>query len=122
MNDASPHGGEVVAEVEAEVSAEFDNAREPIGVVLEIAGSGSAIALDLPRLQECAADADPSIALAGQVGSQVKIWVGRGWLLASVRTQRQDPRNPDGIMAQIDFLGEGDEERLTDASTAFGAG
>ena len=28
----------------------FDNAREPIGIVLEIAGSGSAIALDLQRL------------------------------------------------------------------------
>ncbi|WP_391563344.1 ATP-binding protein [Novosphingobium sp.] len=100
----------------------FDNAREPIGIVLEIAGSGSVIALDLQRLQECGSDADPSIALAGQVGSQVKIRVGKGWLLASVRTQRQDSKTPGGIMAQIDFLGEGDEERLTGRIHSFRRG
>jgi len=100
----------------------FDNSREPIGVVLEIAGSGSAIALDLQRLQECATDLDPSVALAGQVGSQIKIRVGKGWLLASVRTQRQDGRTPGGIMAQIDFLGEGDEERLTGRIHSFRRG
>ncbi len=101
---------------------QFDNAREPIGVVLEIAGSGSAIALDLQRLQECSGDGDQSIALAGQVGSQVKIRVGRGWLLASVRTQRQDSKIPGGIMANIDFLGEGDEERLTGRIHSFRRG
>lgn len=99
-----------------------DNAREPIGVVLEIAGSGSAIALDLQRLHECAEDSDPSVALAGQVGSQIKIRVGRSWLLASVRTQRQDSKTPGGIMAQIDFLGEGDEERLTGRIHSFRRG
>ena len=103
-------------------SQDFDNAREPIGIVLEIAGSGSAIALDLQRLQECGADDDPSVALAGQVGSQIKIRVGKGWLLASVRTQRQDAKTPGGIMAQIDFLGEGDEERLTGRIHSFRRG
>ena len=49
----------------------INNALEPIGIVLEIAGSGSAIALDLQRLQECADDFDPSVALAGQVGQHV---------------------------------------------------
>ena len=109
------------AQVAASV-ADPGNAREPIGIVLEIAGSGSAIALDLQRLQECGSDLDPSIALAGQVGSQVKIRVGRGWLLASVRTQRQDSKTPGGIMAQIDFLGEGDEERLTGRIYSFRRG
>ncbi len=103
-------------------SQEFDNAREPIGIVLEIAGSGSAIALDLQRLQECSGDHDPSVALAGQVGSQVKIRVGKGWLLASVRTQKQDSKTPGGIMAAIDFLGEGDEERLTGRIHSFRRG
>jgi DNA helicase HerA-like ATPase len=60
--------------------------------------------------------------LAGQVGSQVKIRVGKGWLLASVRTQRQDAKTPGGIMAQIDFLGEGDEERLTGRIHSFRRG
>ena len=101
---------------------EFDNAREPIGIVLEIAGSGSAIALDLQRLQECSGDSDPSVALAGQVGSQIKIRVGKGWLLASVRTQRQDSKTPGGIMANIDFMGEGDEERLTGRIHSFRRG
>ena len=99
-----------------------DNAFEPIGEVVEIAGSGSSIALDLRRLQQCAGDPDPSIALAGQVGSQVKIRVGNRWLLASVRTQRRDDAVPGGIMASIDFLGEGDEERLTGRIHSFRRG
>src|SRR5688500_7725963 len=94
-------------------NSSFDNAMQPIGVVLEIAGSGSQIALDLQRLNECMDDADPSIALAGQVGSQVKIKTPEGWLLASVRNQRQDRRADGGILANIDFMGEGKEEKLT---------
>ncbi|MFN3515655.1 MAG: ATP-binding protein [Novosphingobium sp.] len=130
MNDMSGNGfggarPAHVSEIPAAAPApgqQFDNAREPIGIVLEIAGSGSAIALDLQRLQECAEDRDPSVALAGQVGSQIKIRVGKGWLLASVRTQRQDAKTPGGIMAQIDFLGEGDEERLTGRIHSFRRG
>lgn len=101
---------------------DFDNAREPIGIVLEIAGAGSQIAIDLQRLTECAADADPSIGLAGQVGSQVKIRVANGWLLASVRSQKQDSKTPGGILAAIDFLGEGEEERLTGRIHSFRRG
>ena len=98
-----------------------DNATQPIGVVLEIAGSGSQIALDLERLNECMADDDPSVALAGQVGSQIKIRVGDSWLLASVRNQRQDRRG-NGIIANIDFLGEGQEEKLTGRIHSFRRG
>ncbi|WP_408609049.1 ATP-binding protein [Allopontixanthobacter sediminis] len=99
-----------------------DNAVRPIGVVLEIAGSGSQIALDLDRLNECMADDDPSIGLAGQVGSQIKIRVGNSWLLASVRNQRQDRRAGGGIIANIDFLGEGQEEKLTGKIHSFRRG
>ncbi|MEB3415892.1 DUF87 domain-containing protein [Alteriqipengyuania sp. WL0013] len=94
----------------------------PIGVVLEIAGSGSQIALDPKRLNECAKDGDPSIALAGQVGSQVKIRAADGWLLANVRDQRQDRRQGGGIIAGIDFLGEGQEEKLTGRIHGFRRG
>ena len=97
------------------------NADKPIGVVLEIAGSGSQIAIDLERLNECGEDADPSIAMAGQVGSQIKIRVGNSWLLASVRNQRQD-RKAGSILANIDFLGEGTEEKLTGKLHAFRRG
>ncbi|MDF8332720.1 ATP-binding protein [Novosphingobium cyanobacteriorum] len=100
------------------------NARQPLGVVIDVAGSGSTIALDLKRLEECMADADPSISLSGQVGSQIKIRVGNAWLLASVRTQRQAAKS-DGagsIIAQVDFLGEGEEERLTGKIYGFRRG
>ncbi len=98
-----------------------ENGAQPIGVVLEIAGSGSMIAIDLQRLRDCAEDGDPSIAMAGQVGSQVKIRVGDSWLLASVRNQRQD-RKGDSILANIDFLGEGIEEKLTGRLHGFRRG
>jgi DNA helicase HerA-like ATPase len=132
MNDMSMHGFDraspanlqdldpaIVGERPLIVSG---NGAEPIGVILDISGSSSAIALDLQRLQECAEDIDPSVALAGQVGSQIKIRVGRGWLLASVRTQRQDTNSAGGILANIDFLGEGEEEKLTGRIHGFRRG
>ncbi|MEP0393077.1 MAG: DUF87 domain-containing protein [Erythrobacter sp.] len=99
-----------------------DNGRLPIGVVLEISGAGSQIALDLQRLNECMEDDDRSIALAGQVGSQIKIRVGDAWLLANVRDQRKDRRAENGIIAHIDFLGEGAEEKLTGRIHGFKRG
>lgn len=84
-----------------------------IGYVMEIAGSGSHITLDARRLHELTDHEDPSIAMAGQVGSQVKIRVGGTWLLASVRTQKLHPEEEGVIIAAVDFLGEGDEEKLT---------
>ncbi len=98
-----------------------DNAMQPIGVVLEIAGSGSMIAIDLQRLTECSQDSDPAVAMAGQVGSQIKIRVGSSWLLASVRNQKQD-RKAGTILANIDFLGEGIEEKLTGRLHGFRRG
>jgi len=95
--------------------SQSDNAGQPIGVVIEIGGAGSVVALDLQRLNECATDSDPSVALAGQVGSQIKIRTNQGWLLGSVRNQKHDRRAGDGggIVAHVDFLGEGQEEKLT---------
>jgi len=113
-------GAEEVAAPQAAGSQ--NNARLPIGIVLEISGSGSQIALDIQRLNDCMKDPDPSIALAGQVGSQIKIRVGDAWLLASVRDQRKDRRNDAGIIAHIDFLGEGSEEKLTGRIHGFKRG
>ena len=116
---SKPADGAEVASGKPDVA---ENASQPIGVVLEIAGSGSQIALDLERLNECMADSDPSIALAGQVGSQIKIKVGNSWLLASVRNQRQDRRSNGNIIANIDFLGEGAQEKLTGRIHSFRRG
>jgi DNA helicase HerA-like ATPase len=82
-------------------------AQEPIGMVIEIAGAGSRIVLDVARLTECALDADHSVALSGQVGSQVKVRAGDTWLVASVRSQKQEGGSAHAIVAVVDFLGEG---------------
>ncbi len=103
-------------------AARSDNAIQPVGLVVEVAGSGSQIALDMQRLNECMADEDPSVALAGQVGSQIKIRAGNAWLLASVRNQRQDRRTGGGIIADVDFLGEGMEESGTGRIYGFRRG
>ena len=84
-----------------------------IGFVMEIAGSGSQVTLDSGILNELMSHSDPSIAMAGQVGSQIKIRVGNTWLLASIRTQKLHEREQGVILAAVDFLGEGDEEKLT---------
>ena len=84
-----------------------------IGFVMEIAGSGSRVTLDAGILASLMSHSDPSIAMSGQVGSQIKIRVGNTWLLASIRTQKLHEQDHGVIMAQVDFLGEGDEEKLT---------
>ncbi|HVF37207.1 MAG TPA: DUF87 domain-containing protein [Sphingomicrobium sp.] len=90
---------------EAQSSSAGNSSVPPIGRVLEIAGSGSQIWMDFGRLQMLLTHSDPSVAMAGQVGSQVKMLVGSTWLIANVRTLRT---GDDGkVLGQIDFLGEG---------------
>ena len=125
MTDMGSHNfaqGSSAADQHNAAPIEEGNARLPIGIVLEISGAGSQIALDLQRLNECMEDTDPSIKLAGQVGSQIKIRVGSSWLLANVRDQRKDRRAENGIVAHIDFLGEGSEEKLTGRIHGFKRG
>jgi len=84
-----------------------------IGEVIEIAGSGSRIVMDSAILAALKDNPDATVKMAGQVGSQVKIRVGVTWLLANIRTQKLHEGQSGLIIAEIDFLGEGDEERLT---------
>ena len=102
--------------------AEATDTLHPIGFVMDIAGSSSQITLDASILTKLMSHGDPSIAMAGQVGSQIKIRIGHNWLLASIRTQRMHDRDHGVIMAQVDFLGEGDEERLTGKISNFRRG
>ena len=81
-------------------------AAPPIGQVIEIAGSGSRVIMDGARLVEMQGHPDPSIAMSGQVGSQVKMKVGASWLIANVRTLRAGDE-PGTVIANVDFLGEG---------------
>jgi Helicase HerA, central domain len=77
----------------------------PMGSVVEIAGSGSQIRMDTAMLVALQGHADPSIAMSGQVGSQVKMVVGNNWLIANVRTMREGAEGD--VIAHVDFLGEG---------------
>jgi hypothetical protein len=84
-----------------------------IGAVLDISGSASRIRLDPVAIASLADSTDPSLTFAGQVGSQIKVRVGSSWLIANVRTLSKASASSAEVTAQIDFLGEGDEERLT---------
>ena len=70
-------------------------ALSPVGQVTEIAGSGSQIRMDAAVLNALQAHPDMSVAMSGQVGSQVKMIVGNNWLIANVRTMsgRRGRRN-----------------------------
>jgi uncharacterized protein len=113
MSSPAGAGSSVSAPPPAPRPAAPSNTLHLIGTVIEIAGSGSQVSLDAATLNELLDNRDPSIAMAGQVGSQIKIRVGKTWLLASIRTQRLHSRDAGIIVAAVDFLGEGDEERLT---------
>ena len=77
-----------------------------IGQVVDIAGSGSQVRMNVAQLHELAGHSDPSVSMAGQVGSQVKMKVASSWLIANVRTLRSE----DGaVVGNIDFLGEGQQ-------------
>ena len=85
-----------------------------IGMVTEIAGSSSQVMLDPAALEDVAANPDPVVASAGSVGSQIKMRVGGTWLIANIRSLKlAEGQDGNKIAAQVDFLGEGDEERLT---------
>ncbi len=87
-------------------SSSSRNAVPAIGQVVEIAGSGSRVVMDAARLTELMDHADPSVAMSGQVGSQVKMKVGASWLIANVRTLRTGDEGGT-VIANVDFLGEG---------------
>jgi hypothetical protein len=95
-------------ETPASKAASPAQALNPVGEVVEIAGSGSQIRMDAATLTGLQAHSDPSVAMSGQVGSQVKMVVGNNWLIANVRTMKAG--NPGEIVAHVDFLGEGTKE------------
>jgi DNA helicase HerA-like ATPase len=83
-----------------------------IGVVSGISGGSATIMLDIAAMDSLAGHADPSVAMAGQVGSQVKMRMGQAWLVATVRTLALAAKGSH-VIADIDFIGEGDQEQLT---------
>ncbi len=92
-----------------------------IGAVSAIGGASSEVVFDTAALESLATSADPSVAGAGTVGSQIKLRAGSSWLIANVRALRLDERS-GSVVAQVDFLGEGDEEKLTGKLYSFRRG
>ncbi len=84
-----------------------------LGVVSSISGSGARVMLDIGAMERLSGHGDPIFAMAGTVGSQIKLAVGTAWIVATIRTLALDPRAGRHLVAEIDFLGEGDQERLT---------
>jgi DNA helicase HerA-like ATPase len=81
-----------------------------IGKVVDIRGGGGRIELEASRVADVARDPDPSIALSGQVGGHVKLEAGNRWLLANVRSLTLRDGEAGMVSADIDFLGEGEED------------
>lgn len=94
----------------------------PIGRVTEISGGGARVQMEGKRLREIGIDPDPSVALSGQVGSQIKLEASNKWLLANVRALRVNEGDGDLVTAEIDFLGEGDEDERNGKLTNFKRG
>jgi DNA helicase HerA-like ATPase len=94
----------------------------PIGRVLEIGGGSARLELDLARLGEIAKDPDPSVALSGQVGGHVKLEIGPRWVLASVRALKLNGGEGGGVVAEVDFLGEGEEHEASGKLVDFRRG
>ena len=96
-SDENPMAGSSISPVGDEMPA--------IGMVQEIAGSGSCVTMDAAMLLKLSASPDLSVSMAGQVGSQIKVQVAGSWLIANVRTMRAG--GPNEVIANVDFLGEG---------------
>ena len=118
---AEPAPTPEVREPVAPIAPAVQFRHEMIGSVVEIAGGGARIVMDGKRLRELIGDPDPSVALSGQVGSQVKLEAGRKWLLANVRDLKMVD-GTDQMTAGIDFLGEGDEDDKTGKLVNFKRG
>ena len=85
----------------------------PIGRVVQVGGGSGRVELEIGRLAEVSRDPDPSVALSGQVGGNVKLEAGSRWLLANVRSLRLHDGEGGLVVAEIDFLGEGEEQEQT---------
>ena len=81
-----------------------------IGFVFQISGSSSQVLIDIESINALSQHRDPCIAMTGQVGSQIKMRLGQMWIIANIRSMVLDRRDPSRVVADVDFLGEGNEE------------
>jgi hypothetical protein len=84
-----------------------------IGRVESISFKGAVVRFEGAVIDALRRNPDAVLALSGAIGGQVKIKVGRQWLLGNVGEIEADDGTQAGlrntVRAQVDFLGEGDE-------------
>lgn len=97
-------------------------AQEPIGALFQISGASSQVLIDRQAMNLLADDDDPCIAMVGQVGSQIKMKLGSIWVIANVRAMTIDRRDPNQVVADVDFLGEGHQDFTSGRITGFRRG
>lgn len=93
-----------------------------VGLVSAISRGAAQVLLNIAALETMSAQSDAGIAMTGQVGSQIKMRVGQRWLIATVRTLALDGRTEGHVQADVDFLGEGDQEPQTGRIVRFRRG
>jgi hypothetical protein len=95
--------------------------RRTIGAVSAIGGSVEfPVVFDMAALETIATSADPARSRGRTVGSRSSCGLGSSWLIANVRDQRLETAAK--VIAQVDFLGEGEEEKLTGKLYSFRRG
>ena len=84
-----------------------------IGRVENISFKGAAVRFDSKIVEGLRRNTDAVLALSGGIGGQVKVKVGRFWLFGNVAEIVADGGKRgapvDTVLAQVDFLGEGEE-------------
>lgn len=83
-----------------------------IGVIGNVTGSCATCRISAAALKQLQSSPEKVFRMAGLVGSQVKIPVDDVWLIADIReVKRYVDEKGEWIVAEIDFLGEGDKEK-----------
>jgi hypothetical protein len=93
-----------------------------LGEVIAVSGSSARLLLDAALLTPFLDSSDQALAMAGQVGSQVKLRVGSALLLGTIRDQEIKDGVNGKVIALMDFLGEGDEDQASGVIQAFRRG
>jgi DNA helicase HerA-like ATPase len=78
-----------------------------IGIIEGVSAGSAIIRFDRSALEALRSNADSGLAMAGAVGSHLKIKVGSAWLLGSIRSTRLDASRADAILGEIELVGEG---------------
>lgn len=76
----------------------------PIGRIDSVSGNGAAIRLDPAAIELLGQDGDVAVAMAGEIGSMLRMIVAGRCVIASIHSLEAAG---DGIAASISFLGEG---------------